>query len=331
VDEAARALLREAAHAQDAGVWLKAASAAARAHDWDEAGRALLHARALGAETQPIDDAMAPTTLDFERRAAGSMIVAGSLTWLAWSPSGEHVYVVEGFSRVLRLGVDPGGNVRVFESEGLMAVVPVLEDDLLVLFWEAVEHNRIARFDLATRSISEAHTNQPFELLNAASFGDHVVCVTGGRFAYRFPARAGEIQLEALLVGDGVVTWSGEVVQPPPIVPGGPRTLRFLLAGACFPTRGSVERFVKLATSERVGLTPQEARDDSHGFAVSPSGRHVAFLMSRTNAVSFVDLVSGERRLVELDQTPLDAAWSPSGRRLAVMTDTRVHFLTFTG
>jgi len=312
-------------------VWLKAASAAARAHDWDEAGRALLFARSLGAETQPVDDAMAPTTLTFERRAAGSMIVEGPLGWLAWSPSGEHVYVVDGKRRVLSLGVEPGRNARIFESPGLMAAVPVLEEDLLVLFWRSSESTRIARFDLATRTIGEAHTNQPMEELELASFGDQIVCVVGDRYAYRFPARAGEIQLEAMLVGDGFVTWAGEVVHPPPPVPGAPKTLRFILPGGCFPTRGSVERFVTLATPERVGMTPREVKEDALEHAVSPSGRHIAFLRVHSDAVLLVDLASGERRSVTFDEHPRAAAWSPSGRRLAVMTDTRVHFLTFTG
>src|SRR5204862_2013802 len=91
-------------------LWLRAAGALARAREFDDAGRALLWARALGVETGPVDDAMAPSTLEYERRGVGALLTEGRLSFMAWGPRSDTIYAAGENGAILSLGVEPGAN-----------------------------------------------------------------------------------------------------------------------------------------------------------------------------------------------------------------------------
>jgi hypothetical protein len=341
MDEAVRALLREAEHAHDAGLWLKAASALVRASDHDEAGRALLWARALGAETAPVDDALAPPTLEHERRAVGSLLGAGACRCFGWTPASDALYAAAGDSMIVKLGVAPGNNRRVKElRRRALALAANLTEDALVLVslpddmgsLEPRVHTDV--LDLTTGELVESGIKTGWlgnSVVTAYMDGD--ACVSDSRMASRFSVRSPAQHVDARVDDGAVVTWLGEVVKPPPAEPGAPRTLRMVFTTGdhvlSFPTRRSVERFAELATIERAHMNAHEVRDSFPCVAASPSGRHVAF--AGRGLVRLVDLVTGERRDVELaaEHASLDARWAPSGRRLAVLTADRVHIFSF--
>lgn len=313
IDAAQRQLLRDAEHAHDPALWLRAAGALARAHEHDEAGRALLLARALGAETGPLDDALAPSSLEHERRGVGSLLTAGPLSHFAWGPRSDTLYAVAEGWTILALGVAPGQSRRLKEVKGAVTSLGwALGAERLLIMTGWPDEERALELDLETLRISEGAVLEsgPHEL---PAFAMPSVCIAD---------RA-----------SSALTWTGELVPPPSAPEGARKTLRMVFSEESlrlsFPTRRSVERFCELATIGAAGLAPHEIRASVKCLAVSPSGRHAAF--ARAGSLLLTDLVAEEQRSVPLDGEPLDARWSPSGRRLAVLTALRVHVFTFTG
>lgn len=308
VDESLRALLRDAEKAHDASAWLRAASAAARAHELDEAGRALLWARALGAETGPVDDMLAPATLEHERRGVGSLLTSGPLSHMAWSPSGETLFAISEWTQLIVLGVEPGANRKI-----RLVPAPVRGLGATLAGSAVVAASRLVVVDPETHELEQREGGVSSEDVKVAAFSEQPLCVEHAR------------------IGEGTITWLGEIYRPARPGPGAARTLRMVFAQEGlrldFATRRSVDRFTELATPDAVGLTAHEVRSTVKCLAVSPSGRHVA--LAGSGRVQLADLATGTNRSVPLDGEPLDARWSPSGRRLAVLTALRVHVFTF--
>jgi hypothetical protein len=336
VDEPLRDLLREAEHAHDASLWLRAANAAARAHEFDEAGRALLHARALGGETAPIDDAIAPRSLEWERRGAGALLTNGPLFVMAWAPTGDTVYAVTEGVRIISLGTERGRNARVRDVPGtVIGLATTLGGDALLVAWTNEGGVRLSRIDLDTRRLEDLHAGPMTILFDLVAWGENLVWTERRLMARRFALDRRPVTSQERRIEGEAVTWLGEFVRPPAPASGAPKTLRFVFEDdafrLAFATRRSVERFAELATQEVMGRSAAELRD-AYELAASPSGRHVAVLDRNVERSYVVDLVSGARRDLELDAraVALEARWSPSGRRLAVLTSLRLLVYTFT-
>jgi hypothetical protein len=341
VDEHLRGVVREAEHAHDGTLWLKAASALARAREFDDAGRALLWARALGAETGPIDDMLVPSTLEFERRAVGSMLLKQPLVTLEWAPEGDRVFVVSEGCNVLALGTEPGNNARLaaFPMD-VIALGPTLRGDGL---WVGLYRDGewfLSRFDLAAKRFGSYHSRSMEQIDRIVAFGadpNAVVCSWSQGVAIEYrrePDEHLELSGWSDSVEDGTLTWIGRVARPGVQTGLDQRTVTFIFGELFrridFPTQRSVQVYTARATSGVLDLAPHAVRDNASFVSAAPSGRHVAIGLRSPPGLRLVDLVGNSRAQVALDTEPFDARWSPSGRRLAVLTADRVHILTFT-
>ncbi len=332
MDEPLRELLRQAEHAHDASLWLRAANAATRAHEFDEAGHALLHARALGGETAPIDDAIAPRSLEWERRGVGSLLTDGPLFVMTWAPTGDTIYAATEGKTIISLGIEPGRNARVRDVPGnIVGLATTLAGDALLVAWTKEDEVKLGRIDLETKKFEPLFDGPPTVVFDMVAWGESLVWLER-RIARRFNLGARPAVCEERPMDGEAVTWLGEFVRPPAPVPGALKTLRLVFEDdsfrLAFATRRSVERYAELATQEVMGRTAAELRN-AYELAASPSGRHVAVLDRNVERSYVVDLVTGARRDLELDAVALGARWSPSGRRLAVLTRLRVHVITF--
>jgi hypothetical protein len=130
----------------------------------------------------------------------------------------------------------------------------------------------------------------------------------------------------------GTLTWQGEIARPRVPEAGGERTMTLIFQenynDLSFPTARAVHRYSELATATTLGLTAAQVMN-LRAISASPSGRHLALLPREEHSFMLVDLLTGSRQTVLLDGPGMAAAWSPSGRRLAVTTALRVNLLEF--
>jgi hypothetical protein len=252
---------------------------------------------------------------------------------MAWAPTGETIYAATEGVRIISLGTEPGRNARVRDVPGkVVGLATTLAGDALLVAWTNEGGVRLGRIDLETKRYEDLHMGPMTVLFDMVAWGESLVWIERRLMARRFNL-SGPVATQERRIEGEAVTWHGEFVKPPAPAPGAPRTVRFVFEDddfrLAFATRRSVERFAELATQEVMGRSAAELRD-AYELAASPSGRHVAVLDRNVERSYVVDLVSGARRDLGLDAVALGARWSPSGRKLAVLTSLRLLVFTFT-
>jgi hypothetical protein len=347
-DAEVRALLREARAGDDAGAWLRASQALVRLGRWDEAGLALLHARARGAKTDAVEDQLAPpSVLGFSQRAVGAALEYGRLGTVAWAPDGRTLYSVGDLGTVLAFGLEPASPRRVIEVAGTGEVTSVASDlEGRVLVCEAgpegggvlvVENGvPVARHEIAGERADylagwgeRGHVFAAVDTMFGVPNTGHVVWWTPGMQSYKCePATLCDDGSFAVWRPPAVELHAPRASEPHARVPLGNDPLWRLNGDVTprFPTLRAARRFAEAAP--RLEEVVRTRRLQTYSVVAAPSGRHVAVLPTDAS-VELLDLETKESRTFRIDGPPLGAAWSPSGRRLAVVTKYRIALLEY--
>lgn len=346
--EAAAALgLRGLAEEQgDAASWSRLAAALVRAGRLEDAGEALVRARANGEAAPEVEDALEGQRLegqplDGARLAVVSPdVVLGPVDrlalWgsaLAWAPDSRALFayvdgsIVAGRAPdyrlepiapcdwiVTALAVDLAGRFLVASrtpTQGFASLLGVL--DLGSREWARGKHVRASEGATLVSALACWHRSATVWAGDRSRISGY----TRSGLELAGPVRAWAERERVSLAWNGdFLRWPLSVADTPTgpeledgaaFVPERPRL--------SFPTRRSGERFRESAAAFRRLRTHEGVLD---GVAASPSGRFVAIWDSREPTLGVLDLAGERARRFELPSRARNAAWAPSGRRLVV-------------
>lgn len=358
-DPEVQAALR-AARAQGGGAaWLRAAAALARLQRWDEAGAALLEAAAGGHAVGEAAAALEPGGLAaFE----AALLPGAEAHVLDWGPDGRELYLADG-EAVWRHVIETGARQRLAALPAPAAALgagPAPAALLLGLLGDdggLYGCHAVAWLELATGCVRQsgwASGRAPRGALAwDAATGAAIWCDGEGAEALRVdqpaldpsrswgrrrvrwraaraPSAADRVGWVTQLGRAGLASWRVGDREPRRVLVGltepaaaGLEDVRLLAAGGdrAVVCAGGVAR-LRGAAGE-LGRAPLPPSEEAWRALASPSGRFVALLL-RDDALLLLDLLLGERRRFPLPGRPRAAAWSPSGRRLAVAAGARL-------
>ncbi len=348
------------ARAGDGQAWLRLAAAQARRQAWDVAGMALLEASWSGAPTGEAAAALEPDDVD---AFVGDVLPGPGAAALDWGPDGALLYFADrralwsvaprpggGRTAALRQRVAalPGAIVALAATPAPAALVLGLVGDdgglagchaaaMLDLATERLRQSGWVRgrpprgglaWDRATGAavwgdverVDAVHLDQePVD--PARAWGRRRIVWSGPRG----PAAVDRSGWVAVLGRGTVSSWRTGDAEPRLVLAHAPVSPRAVLHAA-----GGDRAVVCAADSARLhgaqgelGRALLPLRDAYWSATASPSGRFLALLL-RDEALLLLDLLADRRRRILLPGRPQAAAWSPSGRRLAVSAGGRL-------
>jgi hypothetical protein len=360
-DEELRQLERDAV---DAGSWLRCASALLRARRFDEAAVATERAATAGLEldeVERLEESRDPddlATLTIRERLAP---IAGA----AWSFDGTGLFGVQGRSKLVRIALGGATEEILDVPERVVALAADLTGARLALAsvrrreagWEA----ELRALDLATGRLEPPLGSKHSRIDQVAIHGAVVLCAYGERVRlYRRDepsARSVDWRGDrlALSARGEIAAIRGDelcLFDPPGKLPRARVALARRLDGLRWFRRED-RRFCVLTTASYPGLVVagrgaivfsrqgQLHRFDRAArlvggttargasvFVPSPTGR---FVVASADApeVTILDLKLGTSRSLDTGETARTAAWSPSGRKLAIGTTSALLLFSF--
>lgn len=336
-DEALRALRREAEAHRDGATWLRLGTLLAREGRFDEASAAVLEAEECGSDGGEVLESFAPSSFTIRSLDAGPSR-PGAHPKLAWSPDGGELYVAEhapdGTAGIVAWNLEPG--LARPRARAIALNLPARHVLGLVV-------DRTGRVLLSFRDrgeptiafVERGFLQPPFvtdhPVFEAALAHGHVFTSdreTVRAFAPGTKKLAWEVAARqvALDPTGTVATFDGARVELRDPLARAPRRsypiadtqARLHVARRRALVR-TPDRAILLAGDEAIerALPPGRRPDD---VILAPSGRHVASLAFGPGTVTIVDLRTGaeDGKFSVGAAVGTTAAWSPSGRTLAV-------------
>jgi hypothetical protein len=324
-DEELREMRRLAQLRDDPGEWSKLAHVHVRLGQFDEAGEALVRARAVGEADPAVEDALEECELDDAvLRVVG--VGEGWLSALAWSVDSQDVFgASERF--ILRASAPDWRLTRIADSElTLNALATDLDKRRLYCGWgypDERTRNTIMKFhvwgleladprrrvDLPRVQTEQSNLEKRVHSGRLAAWGPTgvVFATNGRRLVTTRVEEKGEPSAKRLgsvnSPEDSVLAWNGDFVPAPDF------------AEESLPTRRAVESFLlnEALARELAGLD-QMSYDRA---AVSPSGRFVVLLNAfEGEPLRVIDLVTRKVRGFPASG-PWGGVFAPSGRKIA--------------
>jgi predicted DNA-binding WGR domain protein len=356
-DDELQSLQRAAEASGDGAAWLRAAAAFADAGRHDEAAQAAHRAGARGSDVAPVLDSILPDGVVRARRELGERFELGKLSHAAWSADGKKLFAILERHTILAWDLEAGGPPRRLAVLGgaVTALAAGLDGATLAVAFGLIDRAKmkevphVASLSLATGELSEPiGRGHAFVREVVAPAPDLLLCAETKRArAYRREGSAwpdktcwsvnGELVAlgpwgtSAALAREGerlVLALRGPLEKEPRASIGldlaavDPR----IHVRATARTALVLEDVVVLEADGRpLGRAPIPAGLRVHDVWLSPSGRLVGLSFAerneRSTRMDLVDVVSGKSATFDLGARPRGAAWSLSGRRLAVPTD----------
>lgn len=345
-DAELRELRRRAEAEGDAAGFGRLAQACVREARWDEAGWALVQARARGGEFPEVEDALESGGVE-EFPLLGRELSTdrghAPLSALAWTPDGRTLLGGSDGCAVHAIELATGARRRVARLEGwIEALATDLEGRVVFCAvregaWlaqrrvgpgpgvpERPEVDAFVALELATGSVLWRRAVPPRGVLAVAGWSPRAGLTFASSHAVFDCAPKGTLRriLEAPATGPRIaLAWNREALGPCSSSPSPrARDLSILV-----PTTRAAAALA--ARPERI-LEVAPSLGELH---VSPGGRFGAARYSGARVVALVDLASGNRRTLEPRETIRALAWSPSGRSLAVATQAGVQVFELGG
>lgn len=336
-NEELRGLRRLAEVQGDSASWSRLAAALLRVERYDDAGEALVRARAVGVADPTVEDALEEASLEdavLGHYAAGEGL-HGDLAWFADSRR-----VLLHSNDVLMVADGPSWTVGRITNLDRRAVFAIdLEGRTALAFENRYVEGLGPPFN--ARLSIDLETGRTLELVRVdegpgsiALWGDRdVIVASDGQSVQRFvrdqrePTLVHRSSRITLCWNGDVADWTAEecwLVK----VPGSKAPQEFIRntnmskvrlrneqTRASFPTLRAAKNY---AQKVDVLLKVRTLDRPLSGIAVSPSGRFVATFAEEEPTVEIVDLVLGKARSFRTQSTPRHAVWAPNGRRLVV-------------